>query len=108
MNNKQMLLALPTLIVVAACLLCFAPATISAQELTDEMRNMFEEIVEDLDEDLQAKFRKAIDENRSSIRFTPDEFRRFRDNPINPFDGIQDIDPDELDGNIELKFELPS
>lgn len=87
---------------------CLSPIDLVAQDLTDEMRNMFEQIIDDLDDDLQTKFRKAIKENRSTIRFSPDEFRRFRDNPINPFDGIQDIDPDKLGGNIELKFELPS
>lgn len=87
---------------------CLSPIDIAAQELTDEMRNMFEQIIEDLDDDLQKKFRKAIQDNNNTIRFSPDEFKRFRDNPINPFDGIQDIDPDKLGGSIELKFELPS
>lgn len=87
--------------------MCIAPNSLSAQ-LTDEMRNMFEQIVDELDDDLQKKFRKAMKENRNVIQFTPDEFRRFRDNPINPFDGIQDIDAGDLDGNVELKFELPS
>lgn len=95
-------------VLLAFVLSCSAPAPTMSQELTDEMRNMFEQIIDELDTDLQKKFRKAIKENRSTIRFTPDEFKRFRDNPVNPFDGIQDIDADELEGNIELKFELPS
>ena len=100
-------LTLITASLVAILSVCFVPASAEAQ-LTDEMRGMFEQIIEELEEDLQAKFRKALVEGSNSIQFTPDEFRRFRDNPVNPFDGIQDIDPDELDGNIELKFELPS
>ena len=87
--------------------ICVAPTAVQAQ-LTDEMRSMFEQMMDELDEDLQIKFRKALVDGDNSIQFTPDEFQRFRDNPVNPFDGIQDIDPDELDGNIELKFELPS
>lgn len=91
-----------------AIAMCSAPVETCGQQLTDEMRNMFEQIIDELDEDLQDKFQKALDEDRNTLRFTPDEFKRFRDNPINPFDGIQDIDADSLDGNIELKFELPS
>ena len=87
--------------------ICVAPTAVQAQ-LTDEMRSMFEQMMDELDEDLQIKFRKALVDGDNSIQFTPDEFQRFRDNPVNPFDGIQDIDPDALDGNIELKFELPS
>lgn len=104
LNVKKIVFTLVPVLVL--CLSPFHPAL--AQELTDEMRNMFEQIVDDLDDDLQVKFRKAMDENRNTIRFSPDEFKRFRDNPINPFDGIQDINPDQLEGSIELKFELPS
>ena len=105
MKSNLTLIATSIFTFVAVCLFSVTPA--SAQ-LTDEMRGMFEQMLDELDEDLQAKFREALVEGNNTIRFTPDEFRRFRDNPVNPFDGIQDIDPDELDGNIELKFELPS
>lgn len=106
MNWRITNIVLTLIGVVVACL---SPIELVAQdELTDEMRNLFEQIVDDLDPDLQKKFRSAIDENRNTIRFSPDEFKRFRDNPINPFDGIQDINPDKLGGSIELKFELPS
>ena len=106
MNWRITNIVLTLIGVVVACL---SPIELVAQdELTDEMRNLFEQIIDDLDSDLQKKFRKAIEENSNTIRFSPDEFKRFRDNPINPFDGIQDINPDKLGGSIELKFELPS
>ncbi|MEE2827015.1 MAG: PDZ domain-containing protein [Planctomycetota bacterium] len=78
------------------------------QELNREMRAIFETMVRELPPDLATKFQQALDEGSPSIEFTPREFRRFRNHPINPFDGIQDINPDDLDGNIQLKFELPS
>jgi serine protease Do len=76
--------------------------------MPDELREMFEGMLDELDKDLQAKLQKALDNGDTTIEFTPDEFRRFRDNPINPFDDIEDIDADSLQGTIQLKFELPS
>ncbi len=82
--------------------------TVPSQEINRAMQSIFESMISDLPEDLSAKFRKAIETGNPTIEFTPEEFRRFKKHPINPFDGIQDIDPNDLDGNIELKFELPS
>ena len=79
-----------------------------AQEMNREMRAIFETMIKELPTDLAAKFQRALDSGTPSIEFTPNEFRRFRNHPVNPFDGIQDINPDDLDGNIQLKFELPS
>lgn len=90
-----------------AVLICGIPGSVSAQ-LNDEMRDLFREIADHVDPDLKHKFEQAIVRNSDLIELTPDQFRRFRDHPINPFDGIQDIDPNQLKGNIELKFELPS
>ena len=66
-------LTLITASLVAILSVCFVPASAEAQ-LTDEMRGMFEQIIEELEEDLQAKFRKALVEGSNSIQFTPDEF----------------------------------
>ena len=96
-----------TLLLVAAnlCVLC-GPA--KAQKMNREMRSIFESMLSELPPDLRAKFSQAIENEDPSIEFTPDEFRRFRNHPINPFDGINDIDPQDLDGTIKLTFELPS
>lgn len=77
-------------------------------QLEDEMRDLLCELVEELEPDLQAKFQTALDKNTNSVILTPDQFRRFREHPLNPFEGMSSIDPDTLKGNIELKFEVPS
>lgn len=85
-----------------------AADTARSQEINREMRAIFESMISELPPDLSAKFSEALESGNPSIEFTPSQFRRFRKHPINPFDGIQDINPDDLDGNIQLKFELPS
>ena len=99
------------LLLLAICLACFCwPAPCSAQQkLSREIRDVFRGMLSELPEDLRDMFQDALDNNNPVIEFTPDEFRRFKNHPINPFDDeLRDIDPDDLDGNIELKFELPS
>lgn len=88
-------------------LLVLFPNTSDAQ-LARDVRDIFENIMDDLDEGLQAKFKAAIKNDTSTVEFTPAEFYRFRDNPINPFQGLNNISPDRHGGNIALKFELPS
>ena len=83
------------------------PAISSSQELSREVREKFETMLPDLDGAIKIKFQKALDNNTPVVELTAEQFRKFRDNPVNPFD-INDIDPDDLDGNIELRFELPS
>jgi len=65
-------------------------------------------MLDDLDDDLRDKFEEAIKNETATVEFTPDEFIRFRDDPINPFEGLGRIKVDEGGGNIALKFELPS
>lgn len=77
-------------------------------QLDREMREMFQEIRKDLDSDLRSKFDAAIAANTNKIYFSESEFLRFRDSPINPFDGLYELDPEMYRGGIELKFELPS
>ncbi len=94
-------------ILLAACLIGFWSAPVTAQ-LAEDVRDVFESMLDDLDDDLSRKFRRAIRLETATIEFTPDQFRRFRDNPINPFDGLEEIDASDSAGNIALKFELPS
>ena len=91
----------------AAIVLVLLQAPISAQELSREVREKFETMINDLNGSLKIKFENAIDNNTPVVELTPTEFRKFRSSPANPFD-INDVDPDDLDGNIELRFELPS
>ncbi len=85
--------------------LLFVSHATFAQELSDEMRDIFEEMIPELDADLQAKLRQALDRQHDFIELTPDQFKRFRDHPANPFEGWNGIDPDKIDGLIRLQFE---
>lgn len=77
----------------------------SAQQLSQEMRELFEEMLPQLDFDLQQKVRDAINLDRDYLELTPDEFKRFRDHPANPFEGWDNINPDSIQGVIRLQFE---
>lgn len=87
--------------------LLLLPATLPAQ-LPQDVRNVFEGLLDELDEDLQAKFQSAIDNETATVEFSVDQFKRFRDNPANPFEGLDRIKTGQIKGNIALKFELPS
>ena len=77
-------------------------------QLPRDVQDMFEGMLEDLDDDLRAKFEDAIENETATVEFTAEEFLRFREDPINPFEGLDRIDVKEGGGNIALKFELPS
>ncbi len=81
---------------------------VAPAQLPSETRKVFEEIVDELDKDLQKLFIKAIDDNTAIVEFTPEQFKRFRAHHANPFEGLDKIDTDKLQGNIALKFELPT
>jgi serine protease Do len=91
----------------AALLLHFITNSVQAQ-LPQDVRDVFEGMLDDLESDIQAKFKDAIANETSTVEFTPDQFKRFRANPVNPFEGLEEIDADHSDANIALKFELPS
>lgn len=91
----------------AAIVLFSLQTPLAGQELSREVREKFETMLNDLRGSLKTKFENAIDNNTPVVELTPAEFRKFRSSPANPFD-INDVNPDELDGNIELRFELPS
>jgi S1-C subfamily serine protease len=93
---------------------CFAAIFLSSlaptaqAQLPRDVRDMFEAMLDDLDDDLQAKFSQAIKDDTATVEFTSEEFIRFRDDPINPFEGLDRIEVKEGGGNIALQFELPS
>jgi serine protease Do len=81
---------------------------VARAQLNDLTLELFQKLMPQLDEGLRTKFRAAIDANQSWIEFTPDEFRRFRNHPANPFDGLDKIDPQAEPGKIRLEFKIPS
>ena len=87
----------------------FAISTQYAQgQLPRDVQDMFEGMLNDLDDDLRSKFQQAIDNDTATVEFTTEEFIRFRDDPVNPFEGLDRIRATPGGGNIALKFELPS
>lgn len=87
----------------------FAMLNTSAKaQLPRDVQDMFEGMLDDLDDDLRAKFETAIKNDTPTVEFTVEQFIRFRDDPINPFEGLDRIDARPGGGNIALSFELPS
>ena len=76
-------------------------------KMSREVREKFASMLDDLEDDLKKKFQRAIDNDTPVVSLNADQLRRFQNSPVNPFD-ISDIDPDDIDGKIELRFELPS
>ncbi len=77
-------------------------------QLNDATLALFDKMIPQLDKELQTKFREAIAANHSWIEFSSEEFIRFRDNPANPFDGLNEIDPKNKPERIRLEFKIPS
>jgi S1-C subfamily serine protease len=77
-------------------------------QLPPDMRDLFSRLATELDPDLSKKFQLALQEESCIVEFTPEQFRRFRSSPLNPFDGLDDVDAADGTGNIALRFELPS
>ena len=82
-------------------------STANAQ-LPRDLRDQFERLLDDIEPELRLRFQTAIDEETSTVVFTVEEFKRFRDNPINPFEDLLRINPPDDAGDISLNFELPS
>ena len=84
----------------------FAMLNTSAKaQLPRDVQDMFEGMLDDLDDDLRAKFETAIKNDTPTVEFTVEQFIRFRDDPINPFEGLDRIDARPGGGNIALSFE---
>ena len=90
---------------VLALLVITSPA--SAQ-MPRDLRDQFERLIPDLDPEVAKCFQSAMDAGCCVVEFTPGQFRKFRDNPVNPFEDTYRIEPDDKRGNISLNFEMPS
>lgn len=95
-------------IVLLGCWLLWIPAKSATAQLEPDVRDIFQRLAADLDSELSVKFKKALKEQSIVVEFTPQQFRRFRESPLNPFDGLDEIDAPDGGGNIALRFELPS
>ena len=92
---------------VSALFFAFSPSLATAQ-IPQDVRDVFEGILEYLDDDVRKKFQNAIDSDTTQVEFTPAELERFRKNPANPFDGLDEIDLNGRSAMVVLNFELPS
>ena len=91
----------------AAAFFVFSPSLATAQ-IPQDVRDVFEGLLEYLDDDVRARFQNAIDNDTTQVEFTPDQLKRFRENPANPFEGLAKIDLNGRRANVVLNFELPS
>ncbi len=96
----------------AVALVCGAiltvPPSVTHAQMAQDVRDIFEGMLEHLDDDVRKKFQTAIDRDTTQVEFTPDQLRRFRDNPANPFDGLEKIKLKGRTAKVVLNFELPS
>ena len=104
--NPRLLRIFFLAMVFAACLIG-SPRTTFAQ-MPQDVRDIFEGMLEQLDDDIREKFQAAIDKDTTLVEFTPSELRRFRKSPANPFDGLEKIQLKGRRANVVLNFELPS
>ena len=109
-RTKRFAVRLTMLIVAASVAIASTPVTesIAVAQLPRDLQDRFERLLDDLEPDLRLRFQTAIDNKTATVIFTPEEFKRFRDDPINPFEDLLRINPDDDAGDIALKFELPS
>ena len=89
--------------------LCFlgGPVEKSHGQISRDLRNIFQAMLDDLDEDLRLKFEEALEADSSVIKMTREQFRRFRQSPVNPFEGLKSAAVNQSGTIIALKFELP-
>jgi len=85
-----------------------ASPSIAIAQMPQDVRDIFEGMLDHLDDDVRKKFQAAIDKDTTQVEFTPDQLRRFRKNPANPFDGLDEIDLKDRQAKVVLNFELPS
>ena len=104
-NNVLQRILVGTTIFLLALL---AVPTSTIAQMPRDLRDQFERLIPDLDPEVAKRFRHAMDAGLSVVEFSPKEFRKFRDNPVNPFEDTYQIEPDDKQGNISLNFEMPS
>ena len=83
------------------------PPESSHAQLSRDLRNIFEAMLDDLDRDLRLKFEEALETNSSVVKLSREQFKRFRQSPVNPFDGLKSAAVNQSGSIISLKFELP-
>lgn len=83
------------------------PPGSSHAQLSRDLRNIFEAMLDDLDRDLRLKFEEALETNSSVVKLSREQFKRFRQSPVNPFDGLKSAAVNQSGSIISLKFELP-
>ena len=82
--------------------------TCSIASAQSQLNELFNQMKQGLDSDLRAIIDDAIENERDFIELNGDQLRRFRKHPLNPFDGLENIDPDRIGGKIRLHFEVPT
>jgi len=107
-KNNRSLLKKCTVAVFVYSLFLVAPPVASFAQMPQDVRDVFEGMLDHLDDDIRDKFQAAIDKDTTQVEFTPDQLRRFRKHPANPFDGLDEIDLKNREANVMLNFELPS
>ena len=85
-----------------------ASSTVAFAQMPQDVRDVFEGMLEHLDDDVREKFQAAIDKDTTKVEFTPDQLKRFRKNPANPFEGLDEINLKDRQAKVVLNFELPS
>ncbi len=93
--------------IVLALLFFGLPPESSHAQLSRDLRNIFEAMLDDLDRDLRLKFEEALETNSSVVKLSREQFKRFRQSPVNPFDGLKSAAVNQSGSIISLKFELP-
>ena len=106
-TNHQLILKWFVVASIFAAFSVFCPARAIAQ-MPQDVRDIFEGMLDHLDDDIAEKFQAAIDKDTTQVEFTPSELRRFRKSPANPFDGLEEIKLKGRRSNVVLNFELPS
>jgi S1-C subfamily serine protease len=97
---------------VAVCFFGFAcsgaqRASAQYQEQS-QLNELFSQMKSGLDADLKTIIDDAIKNRQDFIELNADQLRRFRKHPLNPFEGLDKIDPDRIGGKIKLHFEVPT
>lgn len=81
----------------------------SAQSAAQSQLNqLFDQMKKGLDDDLKRIIDDAIENERDYIELNGDQLRRFRKHPLNPFEGLDNIDPDRIGEKIRLHFDVPT
>ncbi len=83
------------------------PLESTQAQISRDLRNIFESMLDDLDGDLRLKFEEALETDSSIVKLSREQFKRFRQSPVNPFDGLKSAAVNQSGTIIALKFELP-